>query len=551
MSEPERQACPQCGLVYRIKKSIPGKTRLCRKCGVELQPVAAEAEVAPLAAVEAEAARAAVDSAAALSESGAAEPSPADDIEKELAAMNSTSALSAREAVAEHPPGASSRRMIGKAVSPSEEMEANLASMNLVSSYTAQNAIPAPPPIRPSERRLLPPGTRGVAVSPSENLEADLAAANALASDSIRNVAPAAAPSAPAGSAAPANPKEDAPAPRPAAGGGVLERRFLELASRLEESMRRFDAAQADRFQDLEGKVLHLSGRDEAEPLSILTEKVRETGDLILARLKELREGEEWTKANATIKEELADLVKTTAALTREQGAHAARMETLAGEIRTATKGLADLDEWRGGLPDRVADEIGRTVEARVVGPISGALARQAPVILAELQDGKLVDIVSRAVREAQRPLLREILAGGRGGVPIWLFASILLPLLLILGYLFLPGDEGAMERDAAIRATAASLTRLESEGVPLTREVEERLGNVETAVTNLHGEAMNHARNAAALEEQTRGLTARLEEKEALINEYRDTLQRQVRLLNAYRTRLTQLGVPPESIQE
>jgi len=34
------------------------------------------------------------------------------------------------------------------------------------------------------------------------------------------------------------------------------------------------------------------------------------------------------------------------------------------------------LDEWRGELPERVADEIGRTVEARVVGPISGALAR-------------------------------------------------------------------------------------------------------------------------------------------------------------------------------
>ncbi|MDR2390519.1 MAG: hypothetical protein LBE84_02405 [Planctomycetota bacterium] len=237
--------------------------------------------------------------------------------------------------------------------------------------------------------------------------------------------------------------------------------------------------------------------------------------------------------------------------LVREQDINTARIDSLTNEIRNAAAAIANLEEWRGSLPDRVADEIGRTVQERMVGPISGALARQAPAILSDLQDNKLVDIVSRSVREAQRPLLREIISGGRNGVPVWLFASVIIPLLLVLGYLFLPGEFGAGHETEALARLDERLAGMEENGLPLARNESELLRNLDDTVMDLHAQAMAHARNSAALEEQVRNLNARLAEKDLLVNEYRDTLQRQMRLLNAYRARLTQLGVTPETIAE
>lgn len=251
---------------------------------------------------------------------------------------------------------------------------------------------------------------------------------------------------------------------------------------------------------------------------------------------------------NATAIDAMARLADE---LVREQNANSARLDHLANEIHGAAASIANIREWRGELPVKVADEIGRTVEERMIGPISGALIRQAPNIVASLQDSRLVDIVSRAVREAQRPLLREILAGGRVGVPVWLFAVVLLPLLLMLGYQLLPGEFGADPVSAALARTADSLTRIETGGAALAPDADERLRNIEDAVMDLHGQALAHARNAAALEEQVKNLNSRLAEKEALVGEYNETLQRQVRLLNAYRSRLAQLGVPPESVRE
>jgi hypothetical protein len=237
--------------------------------------------------------------------------------------------------------------------------------------------------------------------------------------------------------------------------------------------------------------------------------------------------------------------------LVREQGVNSARIDNLVNEIQNAVAAIANLDEWKGSLPDRVADEIGRTVEERMIGPISGALARQAPAILSDLQDNKLVDIVSRSVREAQRPLLREIISGGRVGVPAWLFASVLIPWLLVLGYLFLPGEFGADREAGALARLDKRLAGMEENGLPLARDDSELLRNLDETVMDLHAQALAHARNSAILEEQARNLNAKLAEKDLLVNEYRDTLQRQVRLLNAYRTRLTQLGVTPETIVE
>ncbi len=135
--------------------------------------------------------------------------------------------------------------------------------------------------------------------------------------------------------------------------------------------------------------------------------------------------------------------------------------------------------------------------------------------------------------------------------MPVWLFASILLPLLLILGYLFMPGDTAMVENMQSMASVATSLNRLEQSGLPLAVDAEERLRTIEEVVLDLHGEALAHVKNAAALEEEMRSLRATLAERDALIKDYSETLQKQVRRLRAYEMRLTRLGVPPESIAE
>ncbi len=242
-------------------------------------------------------------------------------------------------------------------------------------------------------------------------------------------------------------------------------------------------------------------------------------------------------------------MVRLAENMVKEQTTNTARIDNLAVEIHNAAAALAKLDEWQDALPERVADEIAQTVEARVVGPISGALARQAPAILSELQDTKLVDIVSRSVREAQRPLLREILAGGRAGVPVWLFASVLLPLLLILGYLFLPGEiiGGPGDSAAVNEEIAESLARIEG-GLGLASDNEDRLRTIEDAVLDIHSEALTHVKNAAMLEEEVRNLRATVAERDRLIQDYNTTLQNQVQRLREYEMRLVQLGVSPRT---
>ena len=233
--------------------------------------------------------------------------------------------------------------------------------------------------------------------------------------------------------------------------------------------------------------------------------------------------------------------------LVKEQGANTAQMEKLAEEIRNAVAGIAMLEEWRTGLPARVADEIGQTIESRVVGPISAALARQAPAILSELQDSKLVDIVSRSVREAQRPLLREILAGSRAGMPVWLFLSILLPLLFIIGYLFLPGEFTINDVKMGQDDIAARLEDIESGGFSLSREAEARLDTLR----ELNESALAHARAAGGQEERIKNLSAQLTAQNQSIKQYEEVLQNQTRKLRLYEMKLVQLGVSPASVAE
>lgn len=250
-------------------------------------------------------------------------------------------------------------------------------------------------------------------------------------------------------------------------------------------------------------------------------------------------------------------LAKLADELVREQSANTVRLDHLATEIHQATTHIAKLDEWRGDLPDKVADEIGATVEARVVGPIAGALSRQAPAILSELQDSKMVDIVSRSVREAQRPLLREILTNGRAGLPWWSFMALLIPLLLILGYLFLPSF--FISEDGTVHQELSDTRKELNEGQTFIieklaqlgdgDEIGERLSGMEAMLKNIRDEAMVHAQNNARLEEEVKSLRAGMAAQDKALEEYKSVVVKQDGRLRQYERRLTQLGVSPASL--
>lgn len=225
-------------------------------------------------------------------------------------------------------------------------------------------------------------------------------------------------------------------------------------------------------------------------------------------------------------------------------------------ELSRAIAGMEGLPEGRadlGDLPERVAEQVGRGIEARVVGPVTQALAKQAPEILAHIQDDKLAEVVSRSVREAQRPVLREVMSGGRG-VPLWLFASLLIPLLLILGYLFLPGEFGFADGNQPTGIDQAvfedELARLH-EGLPLLAEDEERLRSIEATLHAMYENALAHVKKAGTLEAEVKNLNNALSEREKLIAEYNALLQKHSRRIRAYEIQLTRLGISPDSIPD
>lgn len=249
-------------------------------------------------------------------------------------------------------------------------------------------------------------------------------------------------------------------------------------------------------------------------------------------------------------------LAKLADELVKEQSANTVRLDHLATEIHNATTQLSQYEDWRKALPDKVADEIGATVEARVVGPIAGALSRQAPAILSELQDSKLVDIVSRSVREAQRPLLREILSGSRAGLPWWGFMSLLIPLLLIMAFLFWPGGEDMLLHEIArtreeIGRGQDQIIAAASEAADGSAEMGDRLAAMEAALKSIHEDAVIHAQNNARLEEEVKTLRSGVESRDKMLAEYNDVVGKLNGKIRAYEQRLTQLGVSPASVGE
>lgn len=212
------------------------------------------------------------------------------------------------------------------------------------------------------------------------------------------------------------------------------------------------------------------------------------------------------------------------------------------------------------GISNRIADAVGKHVESQVVVPVANALVRQAPEIFSHLQNDQLSEVVLKSVRDAQRPLLREVI-NGRRGVPLWLFASLLLPLLLILGYLFadvlgLGGSEMQSERinDTITR----ELSRLSATGVPLTSEDNARLRTIEGLMVNsenlmntMYENAWAQVKSNGTLEAEVRNLRHSLEERDKLISEYNTSLQQQSKRIRAYEIQLTRLGISPDTVPD
>jgi hypothetical protein len=324
------------------------------------------------------------------------------------------------------------------------------------------------------------------------------------------------------------------------------------LSDQIRDAMTGFETARSRHESEIRSAVIEAMRGAEGEEAKSGGQAAERLLAAMDARLREQRE-------------ELRGLYAGwSAAAERGAGGMKSAIEELAGRFGSLTTRLenAPVPRVEEILPDSLIDAIGRTLEERLVLPVSDAIARQAPQILASVQDQKLVDVVSRSVREAQRPLIREIMHGG-GGVPAWLFASVLLPLLLILGYLFLPGELGsgdgderfaALEREIlAIGDGLASLERdiaaISRGGIRLGEEEGIRLREVEAAVKNMYENAMAQAQNAARLETEIRNLQSSLTDRDQKITEYHTALEELSRRTRAYELHLTRLGIAPETI--
>jgi hypothetical protein len=316
------------------------------------------------------------------------------------------------------------------------------------------------------------------------------------------------------------------------------------LNDQIRRAMDGFEEARSKHESDIRRTVIEaIRGAEDGEGTA-----GGQTGRILAALDEKLREQREELR---TLYSESFSAVDRDNAETRDliRGL-ADRLGSIAASIETLP--TPSIDQI---LPERLVEEIGRTVEERVVSPVADAIALQAPRILAGVQDQKLVDVVSRSVREAQRPLIREIMAGG-GGVPAWLFASVLLPLLLILGYLFLPGELGFGDRDDRLAKIEGNVATVEDGVLAVERDVSalldggvrlgeddgRRLREIEDAVKNMYENAWAQVENAGGQKKEIEILNQSLAEFNA-------TVKLQAQMLKAYENHLIRLGIPPEAI--
>lgn len=546
MGEPVRLICPACGQAHRVKRLIVGKSYKCKKCGSDLVTLEPLSPVCPACGRAAEAgivdpAHPFVCGECGETSSPTIPPSPiapkkTDAGEHAVASMNLAAAASTSN-VAAPPSDAGTDGRARKHRADDRSLSSNMARIE-----------------HDFETQL----SRLFAIS--DNLAARL--------DTLRDTDVAAA-------------------------AGEL----AETAGQLRDSAARLETGMADHAEALAEKATELGERASAlaagasqESIDAVAALIRETGAAMSARFDELKAERSAELAVAlppaaggdarppavidvdALAERIAGAMRSTRPrldeggadavdalarladeLVREQSSNSSRLEQLAGEIRTAVVAISNLDEWRGELPAKVADEIGRTVEDRVVGPISGALAKQAPEILSDLQDNRLVDIVSRSVREAQRPLIREVLLRGQRGVPVWLFASVMLPLLFVLGYLFWTSEtefgEWREKTLAAYESLSGQLSRVQEAGMAPNSETGETLMRIAELLEGIEADAMEYASQNAGLAEQVRQKDLVIQERNMTIDEYNKVLELNTKRLTAYRDRLIRLGVNPDSL--
>ncbi len=356
--------------------------------------------------------------------------------------------------------------------------------------------------------------------------------------------------------------------------GDKIESLVIGPANTALEALRQ----QEERLAELGQKIAESNSGDATQVADSVSEKV-------LARLDEAA----LSKLHNSMLEQqggvqrleslVADITKNSAAMADLSGQVTQEMsgkiqslvlapieQSLTKHIEEISRASAGLEEAARREPDidgissRIADAVGKHVENQVVVPVANALARQAPQILSHVQNDQLSEVVLKSVRDAQRPLLREVV-NGRRGVPLWLFASLLLPLLLILGYLFadvLGLGGGEMQSERINETITRELSRLSASGVPLTAEDNARLRTIEGLMVNsenlintMYENAWAQVKSNGTLEAEVRNLRRSLEERDKLISEYNSSLQQQSKRIRAYEIQLTRLGISPDTVPD
>ena len=539
MDEAVRLVCPDCDTAYRVKNLTLGKAYNCKKCGAPLLTMNPESLLCP--------------------DCGAASEPSHLDVSRRIYCSECTD----RPALV----------LAGYGTVPeTPDPTHDVIGANLAAVASVQENITPPAPKLPPPDPYAPPVSKPFSNAGDQNfmrqgesralLDAELKRLAAL-SDTL---------------AARLDLLREGEAAAAAAGVAEVEKKLGVLSEKLEHDLAAHADSFAERTKILEEQFAGLASRIDPESAKALSEQLRETGDLFLTRLEDYHSRQEGkfselsgslslaatTGADGTILPPVLDIDgvadRVASSLGERLGAAAktrdeefARLDRLTGEIKRVAAVVEETSHRQDGLdrlPEMVADKVGRSVEDQVVGPVAKALARQAPEILAHVQDDKLVEIVSRAVREAQRPLLRELISGGRV-VPLWLFASLLIPMLLILGYLFIPEilgiDTGAENR----MIVAEEVAKLRTQGVPLAAEDSAAIHDIGTVVNNMYENAWAQVRNYGSLETEMKNLRKTLAERDQLIADYNASLQKQSRRIRAYEIQLTRLGISPDVIPD
>ncbi len=528
MEEPVRLVCPECDAVYRVKKLTLGKAYNCKKCGSPLVTHDETVLVCPNCRARSEPAHIDVSRKTYCSECA----------ERPQLVLENDAALAV------------------SAASPSD-VDLEIGSVNLAAAQSANANIARG--ARQSGGTAAAAGHRDLKNLEEKFAELTLAVA-ALAEQvetGLRRLEEKEI------SAAEAGFQDGAQASRDSVDGEMLRHLAVQvekLRERVDSQLAAVKPVQVEELADAVRKFLQEKPPGFDWDQEALFEKIAESGHIpgtdefvekVCSALQERLQAASFPAGDADVDQILCKLLDNQLALTAD-------VKILADDVRRMDKdrGVAALGDGSGALGRQIAEEVGKAVEAKVVAPVTQALAAQAPEILSHVRDDKFGEMMLRSVREAQRPLFREIAALGRG-VPVWLFASLLIPLLLILGYLFLPEMLGMDDRSENNRQIIMDeLDNIKNQGLLLSEEDKENLLCIEDTVNILHNEIWPKVQANSALQAENQKLQAIVAEQEKVINEirasvqaYTASIQQQERRIRAYEIQLTRLGISPDAI--